>query len=360
MNSLKSADALMRRGVSENVFPGGVLLVSSGDALAFFEAYGEADIFSGREATRETIFDLASLTKPLATTLAVLLLVQRSRVTLDQTLGELVPGFRESGKAGITLQNLLCHNSGLPDYLPYYKRLREMDRRSRGDALKKYILAQPLVHGVGEKTVYSDLGFMALRMVVEEATGEGLAGFLEREVYGPLGLDNLFFVDLHRPTPDKLFAATELCPWRNQLMVGCVHDDNAYVMGGVDGHAGLFGAARDVHLLLSELLATFLGRSEKKLFQKQWVRFFLRRRKDSDRALGFDAPSREGSSAGRHFHETSVGHLGFTGTSFWMDPVRRLIVILLTNRVHPSRDNNKIREFRPKLHDAVVESLTGS
>ncbi len=357
MKSMKPVDALMRRGISENAFPGAVLLVSLGDAIEFFEAYGQANIFSDRPMTRETVFDLASLTKPLATTLAIMLLVQRSPITLDQTLGELAPGFGETEKAGITLRHLLCHNSGLPDYTPYYKRLRRLDQHARGGALKKLLLEEPLVHRLGGKTVYSDLGFMLLRMVVEEATCEGLDGFVEREVYQRLGLDDLFFFDVDRPAPEKPFAATEFCPWRKRLMVGRVHDDNAYAVGGVDGHAGLFGAARDVHLLLSELLASYLGRSKKNLFRKKVVREFFSRWKDSDRALGFDAPSPDGSSSGRYFSRQSVGHLGFTGTSFWMDPLNGLIVILLTNRVHPTRDNTRIKEFRPKLHDAVVENL---
>jgi CubicO group peptidase (beta-lactamase class C family) len=150
------------------------------------------------------------------------------------------------------------------------------------------------------------------------------------------------------------FAATERCPWRDTIIEGVVHDENAYAVGGIEGHAGLFGTAKDVYRLLSVLLTDFYGQSESILFEKKLMQTFFIRAGSSGRPLGFDAPSSTGASCGQYFSKKSVGHLGFTGTSFWMDLDRGVIVILLTNRVHPSRDNVKIKAFRPQLHDVVM------
>jgi len=158
------------------------------------------------------------------------------------------------------------------------------------------------------------------------------------------------------PKKDVLFAATECCPWRKALMEGTVSDDNAWVTGGIDGHAGLFGTAEDVYGLLKTLLSAYNGKMDT-LFRPELVQAFFKRDAVSSRALGFDTPSLEGSSSGRLFSVNTVGHLGFTGTSFWMDLDRAIVAILLTNRIHPSRNNNRIREFRPILHDAVMKTL---
>ena len=148
-----------------------------------------------------------------------------------------------------------------------------------------------------------------------------------------------------------------MCPWRNRLIQGVVHDENAYTIGGVDGHAGLFGTASGVHDLLQEMLSTYFGRSHKGVLPQGLVQSFLNYDTGGERALGFDRPTPPGSSSGRYFSKNSVGHLGFTGTSFWMDLEQAIIVILLTNRIHPTRENDKIRIFRPVIHDAVMQFL---
>jgi CubicO group peptidase (beta-lactamase class C family) len=164
-------------------------------------------------------------------------------------------------------------------------------------------------------------------------------------------------VDLNAPAPHREFAATEQCPWRKKLLSGQVHDENAYVVGGVQGHAGLFGTAADLHKLLFELLSAYHEHRSATHFRPDLVRLFFRRLPGTDKALGFDVPAANNSSAGKYFSVNSVGHLGFTGTSFWMDLDRSIIVILLTNRVHPNRESAAIKAFRPKLHDTVMESL---
>jgi len=353
-------DQLMQQAVDDGVFPGAVLLVSQNGRCIFHAAFGLRDSLTKFPMTIDTIFDLASLTKPLATALAVMVLVQQKKVGLDQNLGDILPAFNKDPKASIKVKHLLYHNSGLADYKAFYKKIAHRPLEKRKAALRQLLVKEPLVHPIGSRVVYSDIGFMILEWLVEEICGKRFDHFVSEMIYNPLGLSNLFFVDLKAARKPGVFAATEQCPWRRQLLSGQVHDENAYVVGGVQGHAGLFGTALDVHSLLGHLLSAYHGRPSTQLFQPDLVRLFFRRLADSDKALGFDAPSLSGSSSGKRFSSKSVGHLGFTGTSFWMDLDRSIIVILLTNRVHPTRGNEAVKAFRPELHDAVMQALLGS
>lgn len=356
--NMNPVDALMRQGVSEKIFPGGQLLVSHAGKILFNEAYGLANIFSGQPVTRETLYDLASLTKPLATTLAVMVLIQDGKLRLDQTLSEIISDVNNTPKAGIQIRHLLYHISGLPDYRPYYIDMNRLPVVLRKDALRKKLVSEPLVSDVGTQTLYSDIGFMFLQWVIEEISGTVLDDFVEKRIFEPAGIQNLFFVVHDKGIPDGNYAATELCPWRQFLLNGQVHDDNAYVMGGVAGHAGLFGTAESVHALLVELLNAFHGKSSQQILDSGLVRTFLRKKDRPQRVLGFDVPSSTGSSCGDRFcRDATVGHLGFTGTSFWMDLQQQVIVILLTNRIHPSRSNEQIKKFRPLIHNQVMKQL---
>jgi len=353
-------DRLMKDAVLNDVFPGGVLLVSLDGATVFFEAYGSANLFAGRQMTKETVFDLASLTKPLATSLAIMHLLERSKLSLEQSLGSILPSFNNMDKKKIRIEHLLYHNSGLPDYRPYYKLLCKIEPHRRKVALRELLAKEPLIHAPGEQTIYSDIGFMILCWVIEEISGPRLDRFVTENIYRPLGLNNLFFIDIDGKSRRAEFAATERCPWRGILLDGKVHDDNAYAVGGIEGHAGLFGTAVDIFFLLSELMTAYHGDSSTGVFDIDLVQTFIKRPEREGRALGFDIPSSVDPSCGRYFSERTVGHLGFTGTSFWMDLDRGIIIILLTNRIHPSRDNNRIKAFRPKLHDAVMENMSDS
>jgi CubicO group peptidase (beta-lactamase class C family) len=355
--NMARVDALMRQAVFDGVFPGAVLLVSREGSIVCHNAYGFADLFARRSMTTETIFDLASLTKPLATALAVMRLVQQGDIDTEQNLGDILPAFKKVNKATIKIWQLLHHSSGLAAYRCYYKEIEHLPIDKRKQALRNLLVSEPLIHPIGAKVVYSDLGFMILEWIVEQVSGKRLDRFVSEVIYGPLGLDRLFFVDLNAKKPQRVFAATELCPWRKTLLSGQVHDENASVVGGVQGHAGLFGTAAAVHKLVSVLLSAYQGTHPERLFQTKLVRLFFKRLPNTDKALGFDAPALENSSAGSYFSANSVGHLGFTGTSFWVDLDRSIIVILLTNRVHPSRDNEAIKHFRPILHDEVMVSL---
>jgi CubicO group peptidase (beta-lactamase class C family) len=350
----------MQNGVDDGVFPGGVLLVAKQGRIEFLEAFGRARLAPERPMTTDTVFDLASLTKPLATTVSMMVLVQQEKVGLDQILGRSIPDFSGTDKKGVTVRQLLCHTSGMPDYRPYYETLSKWPPSERKDEVRKLLVGEALIHEPGKGCLYSDLGFMILEWLIECASEKPLNRFVQESVYAPLKLRDLFFIPLDgtQCRDRHLYAATEDCPWRGKILEGEVHDDNAYALGGVAGHAGLFGTAKDVYGLLQELLSTYLGKPHTGIFREDLVRTFFQRQVDTGSwALGFDTPTRPDSSSGHCFSDQSVGHLGFTGTSFWMDLEKAVVVILLTNRTHPTRENEKTSAFRPLLHDAVMNAI---
>ena len=322
---MESVEQLMQKAVAENIFPGGVLLVSREGNPVYHNAFGCRNLLTRSPMTNETIFDLASLTKPLATALAVMMLLDDKKITLDQQLGEVLPDFKDDPKGSIQIRHLLNHNSGLTDYRPYYKKIESIQPENRKSALRQLLVKEPLINPVGSRVLYSDIGFIILEWLIEEISGKQLDQYLGEMIYGPLGLENLFFVNLESAPRPGEFAATEQCTWRRQLVCGQVHDENAFVIGGIGGHAGLFGTAIDIHRLLAHLLLAYHGRHSIRPFQQDRVRLFFHRLAGSDKALGFDMPSKSDSSAGRYFSPNSVGHLGFTGTSFWMDLDRSII-----------------------------------
>jgi CubicO group peptidase (beta-lactamase class C family) len=347
----------MQQALEHGVFPGAVLLAACGGRRRMHAAYGMANLYTRRPMTTATLFDLASLTKPLATTLAVMLICQQGRLGLDQDLPAVLPAVSDPKKSGITITHLLTHTSGLPAYRPYFTELARLPLSARRPRLRQLLAAEPLLYPPGARTLYSDLDFMFLEWVVESVVCQRLDGFLAQEVYAPLKVAPLFFIDQNRPAPEGPFAATEQCPWRGRLMEAEVHDENAHVLGGVAGHAGLFGTAAAVQDLLSELLAAYHGHPSARLFRGELVRRFWQPLPGGEKALGFDLPSATHPSCGRLFPADSIGHLGFTGTSFWIHRDRQATMVLLTNRVHPTRDNIAIRQFRPRIHDAVMEAL---
>jgi CubicO group peptidase (beta-lactamase class C family) len=364
MRPLKSAnpDRLLEEGLSDRVYPGAVLLVAHRGKRVLFRAVGHAALEPHRIPMQKgTIFDLASLTKPLATTLAMMTLVEQGGVNLEDTLGGLLPGRVPEDKRAITPRKLLSHASGMADWQPFYSGLDAVPPDQRKRQVRDWIMDIPLVSSPGSESLYSDLGFMVLEWIIELKTGKNLNEFLLDQWYGPLGLKNLFLYEQARsPYLEKTaFAATEFCARRNRVLQGEVQDENAYAVGGYAGHAGLFGTAEDVSGIAGFLLQCYLG-IRKDLLQPATVRAFFTRQgepEDTTWALGWDTPSPSGSSAGDCFSEKSVGHLGFTGTSLWMDLEKQVSVIFLTNRVHPSRENEKIKAFRPRIHNGVMEML---
>jgi len=359
---MESVDALMRQAIEKGVFPGAALLVAREGVIKFFDAYGYANIFTRKAVTTDTVFDLASLTKPLATTPALMVLNQQHKLTLNQPIGSILQWLQGTDKEAITIKALLNHSSGLPAYRPFYTQLNRLPFEERKTVLQKALAKIPLAHSIGEFVLYSDLGFMLLNFLVQRISGKRLDRITAEEIYKPLGISDrseprLCFVDLHNPIGFDNVAATEICQWRRCLIEGVVHDDNAYTMGGIAGHAGLFGDASGVFVMAQALLQAYANSDSAELFQTQLVRRFFSRETPGARALGFDVPAEHNSSCGRYFSVNSVGHLGFTGTSLWIDLDNAVIIILLTNRIHPSRSNERIKDFRPELHDAVMKVM---
>jgi CubicO group peptidase (beta-lactamase class C family) len=359
---------MMDAAVADAVFPGAALLVSVRGQTAHASFHGRRSLEPpAGPVDAATCFDLASLTKVLATAPLVLLSVQRGRLVLDTPVHRILPGFAGGGREAVTLRMLLEHSSGLPAWRPYYRALASTPdgappaTAAGRDAVRRMVAAELPEVPPGTRTLYSDLGFVLLDSILEQVNGQPSDLLFSGWLAEPLSLGSLFFVDLKAPDraararQGRVFAATERCPWRGRTLVGEVHDDNTYAMGGVGGQAGLFGTVQDVAALANVWLSSFIhdgGFFETRLVHEFWRRSDL---PGSTRALGFDTPSPRDSQAGRRFGPRTVGHLGFTGTSLWIDPDRELIVVLLTNRIHPTRHNDAIRRFRPVLHERVAE-----
>ena len=298
-------------------------------------------------ATTDTVFDLASLTKVLATTTALMRLVDAGAVTLADRVGSRLGEWRGGGREAVTLEDLLEHAGGLTAHLPFFR-----DHRGRRD-YQHAICTLPLEYPPRTRSVYSDLGFILLAFIAADAAGAGLDEQFD-DVLSELGIIDLRF----RPPAAwrARTAPTEVDPWRGRLLRGEVHDENAWALGGTAGHAGLFGTAPAVGRFARAVLETLRGRP--RLARPETLARFVRRGRvaGSSRALGWDTMLVT-SSCGRSLSPAAFGHTGFTGTSLWVDPEQDLYVVMLTNRVHPTRTNEAILQVRPAVHDAVVRAL---
>lgn len=352
------ARTVLERAIADRVFPGAAYGVLHRGSNATLDAAGRFTHEAGAPAVQpETVFDLASVTKVVATTAAAMLLVDRGVLDLDARLGDILPGFvigmePGSGKERVTLRMLLAHTSGLPAYETLFR------EHTTPAALLGATLRLPLEAKPGIRTEYSDFGFILLGKVVEVLSGEPLQIFCAREIFTPLGFETTRFCPPHEnkasipPTEDDR-------TFRDRVIQGEVQDENCYVLGGVAGHAGLFGNVRDLLRFAQCILAQGRTRHGATLFRPETVNLFATRNGTPDgkfRALGWDVPT-EGSSSGRYFGPRSIGHLGYSGCSLWIDPDQELAVVLLTNRTWPDRSNNAIKQIRPVFHDAVVEAL---
>ena len=373
MATQQTLQAALQAAVDDGTFPGAVLAVRLRGTMVFEGAAGLLTQKVPEEAvTIDTCYDLASLTKVLATTTAVVLLVHRGLLKLDDRLERILEELRDRPIGASTVRHLLTHSSGLPGWRPYYERIASREATQAGflgsaaarTAVLDYIGAEELIYERGTRSLYSDLGFMLLGRVVERLFGESLDEFCRSQIFAPLGAWPLAYIP-HGHTPAyagfgeqrNAIAPTEDDSWRGRTLCGEVHDENAYALGGVAGHAGLFGTARAV---LAIAQAWMDGRRRKSgLLPPDLVTLFTSNRQgvpNSSWALGWDTPSVR-SSSGTRFSPESFGHLGFTGTSLWIDPVKELEVVLLSNRVHPTRRNEQIRLFRPLIHDLICREF---
>ncbi len=366
----QAARDLLHDGVAR-VYSGATLLVARAGQVVLEEAVGFT-AYPGLGITPvpvgpDTVFDFASLTKPLATATIAMVLAARGRLDLDSKLGECLPAARGSDKEDLRVADLLAHAAGLPAWRPFGANLV----RARGEAVAgtpaarravlSAILCEPLEYAPGTGTTYSDLGYILLGLAWERLGRARLDRLFAQWVARPLGLRRTFFVPVSRgvartpPVPAGDIAATERCPTRGRVLQGEVHDDNAFVLGGVAGHAGLFGTAREVWAILDAMTDPTGPVFDSRVAREFWSP--ARAVPGSGRTLAFDTPTPGASSAGSCCPRGLVGHLGFTGTSFWLQPESRTAVVLLTNRVHPTRDNDAIRAFRPALHDEIWRGL---
>ena len=349
---LKEADKLIRRAISEGAFPGAVFLIARSGVIVMHRAYGRAVsvIEDQRPMTPDTIFDLGSITKPVATATSAMILLERGRLMLRDPVSRYIPEYAGNGRDDVTIHNLLTHTSGLPAWKPLYERCR-----SREDFLRQ-ICNMELEHPPGSKVVYSCLGFMLLTFIIERVVGESLASYSKRMIFKPLGMEDTQF-NPPKSLRDRI-AATELCSWRKRLLIGEVHDENAFAMGGVSGNAGLFSTAKDL-AIFSQMLLNMGDYGGRRILSPLTVRLMTRNHTkglNEPRGLGWALIS-EGSSAGELLSQSTFGHTGFPGCSLWIDPEEELMIILLTNRVHPSRENEAIHRIRPVFHNIIASSI---
>lgn len=378
---LDRLDSIMHFWIAKGAFPGGQLLVAKDGMVVYDKAFGMIDTsLYSRRVNLNSMYDLASLTKVVATTFAAMKLYDEGKLNLDAPVAKYIPQFAQNGKERVTIRNLLVHDSGLPPDPPHFLWYtsaipkQQLDRLLRDphafvyadsfgtnfhaahQAMYDSLYAMPLSYKTGSKMVYSDINMIILAKVIEQITGMPINKYVEDNFYKPLGMTHTMF-----NPPNYLWsncAATEYDSAAGCLLQGVVDDENSRSLGGVAGHAGLFSTSEDLAVYAQMLLngGVYDGR---RYLKSSTISLFTRKQSDlSTRALGWDTKSPEYSSAGRYFSATSYGHLGFTGTSIWIDPVRKLFAILLTDRICPSRKNEDIRIVRPEIYNAVIEALT--
>jgi serine-type D-Ala-D-Ala carboxypeptidase len=343
---------VLEQGIRERGFPGAAFAVLANEQILAVDGVGNFTYDPGAPpTTASTIFDLASVTKVLATTSMAMLLYQAGLLALDRPLVEILPQFAGDASTGsprhlVTLRMLLAHASGLPGYE------RLFETHSDAEALFDSCVRLPLKHAPGTVSEYSDPGFILLGRALERIAGEDIQSFSEREVFAPLGMTSTCF----RPSAEWRVAIPPTehdTTFRHRTLQGEVQDENCFVLGGVAGHAGLFSNALDLLVFAQCILKKSL------LFTTKTIELFTARAgmpRDSSRALGWDTPSQT-SSSGSFFSQHSAGHLGYAGTSLWLDLERKVAIALLTNRTWPDRQSQVIRAVRPAFHNAIMEHL---
>jgi CubicO group peptidase (beta-lactamase class C family) len=343
-----AARRVLANAIADRAFPAASIEVGSANTIFWREAFGQLTFDAGaRPAAEDTIFDLASLTKVLATTPLVMQQVERGALGLDDPVSHHIAAWRGADRAGVAVRDLLAHCSGLPSWRPLFK-----ERKGRTE-FEAAISSQPLEYVPRSQSIYSDLDFMLLGFMLE--SGRGLSDRFTTLLAQMGAAEDIQF----NPSPlwSARTAPTENDPWRGRLLVGEVHDENAWALGGVAGHAGLFGTAGAVGACARHLMQVLAGRVG--IVTRSTLETFVSRRSDvpgSSRALGWDTMLST-SSCGTKMSARAFGHTGFTGTSLWIDPELDVYVVLLTNRVYPNRANEAIKTVRRALHDAVIDDL---
>jgi serine-type D-Ala-D-Ala carboxypeptidase len=343
-------DAAIEKAVRDSVFPGAGIAVICRDQVVYRKAFGRMTYDSeSRRVDTETVYDLASLTKAVATTSIIMQLAERDSLSLGAPVCRYLPDFERNGKEKVTIENLLRHNSGLRAHTWFAKTCRTPDE------VYTSVYNDTLINPPNTTTVYSDLGFILLGKIIETITGKSLSSNFHERFALPLGMNTTMF----NPPQSLIWHIAPVekdRDWPLATPRPLVHDQNAALLGGAAGHAGLYSTTGDLVLFTRMMMSG--GKLDNKTFvEENTIRKFLSH-PEGLRALGWDVRSPGGSSsAGTLFSIASYGHLGYTGTSIWIDPTRNLAVIFLCNRVYPTSENIKIRKFRPLLHDTVVKCL---
>lgn len=357
-NILKGIEKILLSACNKNVFSASSVALYDnglGNNEHFKISCGYTDDYRDVKIDNSTFFDLASLTKPLVTLLSILLLIDKNKLSWSDTIDLVLPGYKPHFYLDVDIYHLLCHSSGLPAHREYWRALDKIDTRKRRQWLISEILSEKEVFKKGSKHLYSDLGYLLLGFIVEEITGLNLACYWNESIAKPMGLECELFFPVPCPARVDNFAVTSASD--QSRLQAVVHDNNSRALGGITGHAGLFGTASGVIKLCQEILHSLNGKKNSLPFSTQTLKRACSKVGDSEWTAGFNMPSRHGSSSGKYFSEKSIGHLGFTGTSFWIDPVKQLAVVLLTNRVIKGEKQEGIKELRPYVHNYIVEQL---
>ena len=347
-----TVQAVLAKGLTESAYPGAYTIIGTKDRILVSLGVGHLDWKPSPAPDENTLWDIASLTKVVGMTTAMMQLVEARRVDLDAPVQRYLPEWRGPRKERVTVRHLLTHSSGLPPFVRYFL------ETTNPDSVLARVYATPLDTVPGARMVYSDIGAILAGQIVERVSGERIDDYLARRIFGPLQMTST----LYRPdsTLRPRIAPTEFDPWRKRQVWGEVHDENAFALGGVSSHAGLFSTAHDlarfaqmylnggqlgdVRILQPETIATFTTVQDRAL---------------SNRALGWEVPNGS-NSAGHRLSPRAFGHTGFTGTSIWIDPDQDVFVVLLSNRVNPTRENRRIFDIRVALADAVLSVLAPS
>jgi len=346
----RGAFGILERAVAGRAFPACSIAVTFHGELVTHKALGRFTYDpASAEVTTASLFDVASLTKVVATTAMAMILYERGLLDLEAPVTAIVPEFAatDARRRDVTLRMLLAHSSGLPAYEKLFL------RASTREELLHLAFGTPLAAAPGARAKYSDIGFIILGVALERLADEALDLFCQREVFGPLGMTHTTFKPAH-DLKDSVLPTADDRSFRHRIIQGEVQDENASILGGVAGHAGLFSTAEDLAIFAHAML-----NGGHPILRPETVELFSRREplpEGTSRALGWDTPSAP-SQSGKYFSVSSFGHLGYTGTSLWIDSARRLSVTLLTNRTWPDCTNQEIKQVRPALHDAVAEAL---
>ncbi len=350
----RSAFDIVEKAIAARVFPACSIAVTFGGELVALKAFGRFTYDpESPEVTTANIFDLASLTKVVATTAMAMILYERGLLDLEAPVTAIVPEFagasdeHDPRRREVTLRMLLAHSSGLPAYEKLFLRAK-----TREDLLQA-AFTTPLAAAPGARAEYSDIGFIVLGNVLERLADESLDVFCQREIFGPLGMTHTTFNPADT-LKNSIPPTSDDRTFRHRIIQGEVQDENASVLGGVAPHAGLFSTAEDLAIFAHAML-----NGGHPILRTSTIELFSRREsapEGTSRALGWDTPSAP-SQSGKYFSPRSFGHLGYTGTSLWIDPERQLSISLLTNRTWPDCQNQAIKQVRPAFHDAVIEAL---